>query len=59
MVFTRWHMEDLAGRLLEQEGEYDPIDNPQGWTLISFPAIQNKPPSELDPRAEGEPLWPE
>ena len=59
MVFTRWHMEDLAGRLLEQEGVYDPIDNPQGWTLISFPAIQNKPPSELDPRAEGEPLWPE
>ena len=59
MVFTRWHMEDLAGRLLEQEGEYDPIDNPQGWTLISFPAIQNKPPNELDPRAEGEPLWPE
>ena len=59
MVFTRWHMEDLAGRLLEQEGEYDPIDNPQGWTLISFPAIQNKPPTELDPRAEGEPLWPE
>ena len=59
MVFTRWHMEDLAGRLLEQEGEYHPIDNPQGWTLISFPAIQNKSPSELDPRAEGEPLWPE
>ena len=59
MVFTRWHMEDLAGRLLEQEGEYHPIDNPQGWTLISFPAIQNKPPNELDPRAEGEPLWPE
>ena len=59
MVFTRWHMEDLAGRLLEQEGEYHPTDNPQGWTLISFPAIQNKPPSELDPRAEGEPLWPE
>ena len=59
MVFTRWHMEDLAGRLLEQEGEYHPIDNPQGWTLISFPAIQNKPPSELDPRVEGEPLWAE
>ena len=59
MVFTRWHMEDLAGRLLEQEGVYDPIDNPQGWMLTSFPAIQNKPPSELDPRAEGEPLWPE
>ena len=59
MVFTRWHMEDLAGRLLEQEGIYDPIENPQGWLLVSFPAIQNRPPSEQDPRVEGEPLWPE
>ena len=59
LVFTRWHMEDLAGRLLEQEGVYDPIENPQGWLLVSFPAIQNRPPSEQDPRAEGEPLWPE
>ena len=59
MVFTRWHMEDLAGRLLEQEGVYDPIENPQGWLLVSFPAIQNRPPSEQDPRVEGEPLWPE
>ena len=59
LVFTRWHMEDLAGRLLEQEGVYDPIENPQGWLLVSFPAIQNSPPSEQDPRAEGEPLWPE
>ena len=59
LVFTRWHMEDLAGRLLEQEGIYDPIENPQGWLLVSFPAIQNRPPSEQDPRAEGEPLWPE
>ena len=59
LVFTRWHMEDLAGRLLEQEGVYDPIENPQGWLLVSFPAIQNRLPSEQDPRAEGEPLWPE
>ena len=59
LVFTRWHMEDLAGRLLEQEGIYDPIENPQGWLLVNFPAIQNRPPSEQDPRAEGEPLWPE
>ena len=59
LVFTRWHMEDLAGRLLEQEGVYDPIENPQGWLLVSFPAIQNRPSSEQDPRAEGEPLWPE
>jgi len=45
--------------LLEQEGVYDPIETPQGWQLVSFPAIQNRPPSEQDPRVEGEPLWPE
>ena len=59
LVFTRWHMEDLAGRLLEQEGEYDPIENPNGWVRVSFPAIQNKAPTALDPREEGEALWPE
>jgi len=59
LVFTRWHMEDLAGRLLEQEGEYDPIENPNGWVRVSFPAIQNKEPTPLDPREEGEALWPE
>ena len=59
LVFTRWHMEDLAGRLLEQEGEYDPIENPNGWVRVSFPAIQNKAPTALDPREEGEVLWPE
>ena len=59
LVFTRWHMEDLAGRLLEQEGEYDPIENPNGWVRVSFPAIQNKEPTALDPREEGEALWPE
>ena len=59
IVFTRWHMEDLAGYLLEKEGIYDPINNPNGWVLVSFPAIQNKAPTPLDPREEGEPLWPE
>ena len=28
LVFTRWHEDDLAGRLLEQEGHYDAQNNP-------------------------------
>ena len=59
LVFTRWHEDDLAGRLLQNEGLYHPTDNPHGWVLLSFPAIKDSPPTLLDPRAEGEVLWPE
>jgi len=59
LVFTRWHEDDLAGRLLEQEGHYDAQNNPLGWQVISFPAIQNVPPSPKDPREIGAPLWPQ
>ena len=59
LVMTRWHPDDLAGKLLDQEGTYHPENNPQGWHLITFPAIKIGAPSATDPRAEGEPLWPE
>lgn len=59
IVFTRWHEQDLAGRLLEQQGIYDPISNPDGWVVVIYPAIQDSEPSEYDPREIGEALWPE
>lgn len=59
IVFTRWHEKDLAGRLLEQQGIYDPITNPNGWVVIVYQAIKVGKPTEYDPREEGEPLWPE
>lgn len=59
IVFTRWHEQDLAGRLLEQQGIYDPVSNPDGWVVIIYPAIQDSEPSEYDPREIGEALWPE
>ena len=59
IVFTRWHEQDLAGRLLEQQGIYEPIENPNGWVVVSYPAIKDSEPTEYDPRQEGEPLWPE
>lgn len=59
LVFTRWHEDDLAGRLLQKEDLYHPTDNPHGWVLLSFPAIKDSPPTPLDPRAQGEVLWPE
>lgn len=43
LVFTRWHEDDLAGRLLQKEGLYHSTDNPHGWVLLSFPAIKDSP----------------
>lgn len=59
IVFTRWHEDDLAGTLLRQQGEYDPETNPNGWKVITFQAIKDGPPTEYDPRMDGEALWPE
>jgi predicted phage terminase large subunit-like protein len=46
---TRWHEDDLAGRLLKQE--------PGLWEVVSLPALAE--PDDLLRRAEGEALWPE
>ena len=49
MIATRWHMDDLPGRVLEQEADR--------WHVINLPALAE----EADPlgRAVGEVLWPE
>jgi predicted phage terminase large subunit-like protein len=51
IIMTRWHEDDLAGRILESEGNE--------WTQVIFPALKEGPPTEFDPRQEGEALWPE
>jgi predicted phage terminase large subunit-like protein len=64
LIQTRWHQDDLAGRLIkkmEQGGER--------WEVLNFPAIaeeeelyvfksQNKK-GDVFKRKKGEPLWPE
>lgn len=55
VVATRWHEDDLIGRLLEAARKDSLADQ---WDVLHFPALQDRPPSELDPRQEGEPLWP-
>ena len=49
LVMTRWHADDLAGRLLETEAAR--------WRVLKMPAIAES--SENDPlcRLPGEPLW--
>lgn len=59
IVFTRWHENDLAGKLLREQGVYDAVTNPNGWVVIVYQAIKVGAPTEYDPRQEGEALWPE
>lgn len=65
IVFTRWHEDDLIGRLeksgekiIELESLSQLKDIPKdAWVQINFPALKMGKPTELDPREEGEPLW--
>lgn len=49
LIMTRWDADDLAGRILKQEND---------WEVITFQAIKER---EIpgDPREIGEALWPE
>ncbi|WP_294378968.1 phage terminase large subunit [uncultured Clostridium sp.] len=49
ITLTRWHQDDLAGTILKRE--------PKNWKVVVFPAIKIGPPTEEDPREEGEALW--
>lgn len=52
---TRWHEDDLVGRLLEQMKAEDDHE----WHVVNLPAILDCEPIEGDPREQGEALWPE
>ena len=53
IILTRWHRNDLAGRLLEEE--------PESWDVIQYPAILENAYAYrhyTDKREVGEALWP-
>jgi predicted phage terminase large subunit-like protein len=52
VVMTRWHEDDLVGRLLSTDFEGDP----RAWERISLPAIADTVDDSLG-RAQGEPLF--
>jgi hypothetical protein len=58
LIMTRWHQDDLAGRLLQRDGLWQD-ENPFGWHVISFPALRTSDINTFDPRPVGAALWPE
>ena len=54
IIQTRWHHDDLTGRLLKQQAD---DEDGERWSLVNFPAFAE----DDDPlgRKRGEALWPE
>lgn len=64
VVFTRWHPEDIIGKIIETEKvvfaeKWSDFDNiPSGaWVLVNFEAIKTGNATEIDQREAGQPLW--
>ncbi len=63
MLFTRWHMDDLAGRLFDPKNKYYNEAESKEWTVICLPALKEiKSPMAFatpidDPRAVDDALW--
>lgn len=51
LTITRWHEDDLAGRILA-----DP-EEAKDWVVVIFPAIKEDESNPEDPREIGEALW--
>jgi predicted phage terminase large subunit-like protein len=56
LVMSRWHEDDLAGRLLREMAH-----GGEHWEELRIPAIAEDDPEEPDPlgRAPGEAMWPQ
>lgn len=63
LLFTRWHEDDIAGRILNPKSEYYDAQEASEWTVIALPALKEaiKPLTCAldvdDPREIGEALW--
>ena len=54
ITLTRWHEDDLAGRLLDLAKKDPSADQ---WEVLLLPAVAEKNRHPRDPRQEGEALW--
>lgn len=55
VIMTRWHDDDLVGRLLERARQNPRADQ---WDLVKFEALRETEDNPDDPRVLGDALWP-
>lgn len=55
IIATRWHQDDLIGRLLKEQNDPDEPDN-EKWELLNLPALAED--NDALGRKPGEALWP-
>lgn len=63
LLFTRWHEDDIAGRILNPKSKYYNEEEAKEWTVLALPALKEatKPIPQAedinDPREIDEALW--
>jgi predicted phage terminase large subunit-like protein len=57
IIMTRWHEDDLVGRLTDPGNQHYNADEAKQWKIISFPALAED--DDIMGRDKDEPLWPE
>jgi predicted phage terminase large subunit-like protein len=57
VIQTRWHEDDLAGRLLKEEADPDDETTDEKWEILNLPALAED--DDAMGRKPGEALWPE
>lgn len=56
LIQTRWHEDDLVGRLTDPQNDYYDEEIAKKWKIIELPAIARQ--DDVLGRKEGEALWP-
>lgn len=57
LVMTRWHEDDVIGRIIDPENPYYDSERAKEWSVINIPAEAEE--GDLLGRQPGEALWPE
>ena len=57
IIMTRWHEDDLVGRLTDPNNHHYNAEEAAQWKIISFPALAKD--EDIMGRKKDEPLWPE
>lgn len=57
LVMTRWHEDDVIGRITDPENPNYSKEIAEGWDIVNIPAEAE--PGDILGREVGEPLWPE